>query len=299
MVYLLLAIVSAAAVYFFVRQRMVTRALKRTNKDLQDITGSLEENRILKKEAPGKELEELLETINNLLKEIRRERVDFERREREFQRQIENISHDLRTPLTSLIGYLKIIDTKSLTREDEENLAIALRKAGALQRLITQFYDFSRLTADDYQLHVETVDISRILRETLVDTYHEFADKNLEVEVSIPEHPVPVLADVNALERVLLNLLQNAGRYAQTKFTVELVEGEEVLIRFCNDVTGLDEQDAEQMFQRFYVKDAARSQGATGLGLTVALCLAEKMGGGLRAELVDEGVLCMELRLKK
>lgn len=300
MVYLLLLAAAGAAVFFYVRLKLLSRALKETNEELGQIAKSLEENRILKKEAPSGELEALLLTINDLLKKIRAERVVFRGREREFQKQIECISHDLRTPLTSMIGYLKIMDREALSREDRENLDVVLHKSQLLQRLISQFYDFSRLTADDYVLKTEKVDMSRLLRELLVDTYQELENKGLLVELEIPEHCVYVTGDANALERIILNLLQNACRYGETAFKVQLKEGDgQATACFVNDVAGLDEKDVRQMFERFYMKDSARAEGASGLGLTVARCLAEKMGGELSAGLRDEKWLELVMRLKK
>lgn len=303
MVYLLLGMIgglSVLTIYFFIRYRMLSGALKRTDSELKEIITNLEENRILKKDISSKELEELLITLNSLLRQIRSERVLYEKREKEFQRQIENVSHDLRTPLTAIIGYLKIMDKNSLSREDKENLEVVIRKAMLLKRLISQFYDFSRLTADDYILKAEPIDIARLLRETLVDTYAELGERRLSVNVDIPDRSVQVKGDSNAAERVFLNLFQNVCRYGETSFSVGLKEvAGEVRISFVNDVSGMNEEEVQQMFRRFYVREASRGEGATGLGLTVAQCLTEKMGGRLTAELVEGKWLDITLVLDK
>ena len=301
MVYLLLGISSVAAIYFFIRYKMLSGALVRTDRELNEIISTgLEENRILKKDVSCKELESLLITLNSLLRQIRGERITYERREKEFQRQIENVSHDLRTPLTAIIGYLRIMDKQGLGPEDKENLETALRKAMLLKRLISQFYDFSRLTADDYILKAEPVDIACLLRETLMDTYAELEERKLSVNVVLPEWPVQIIGDLNAAERVILNLFQNVCRYAETTFCAELKEEDgQVLITFANDVSGMTEEEAQQMFQRFYVRETSRGDNATGLGLTVAKCLTEKMGGRLWAELDEGGWLRMTLCFNK
>ncbi|MDC7291782.1 HAMP domain-containing histidine kinase [Blautia schinkii] len=304
MIYLLYGMIgglSVLAIYFFIRYRMLSGALKKTDMELKEIMSTgLEENRILKKDVSSKTLEGLLITLNSLLRQIRSERVLYEKREKEFQRQIENVSHDLRTPLTAIIGYLKIMDKKSLSREDKENLEVVIRKAMLLKRLISQFYDFSRLTADDYILKSEPIDIARLLRETLVDTYAELEERRLSVNVDIPDRPVLVKGDSNAAERIFLNLFQNVCRYGETSFSVGLKEEDgEVRISFVNDVSGMDEEEVQQMFRRFYVREASRGEGATGLGLTVAQCLTEKMGGRLTAELEDGKWLDMTLVMNK
>ncbi|WP_066712012.1 sensor histidine kinase [Clostridium sp. Marseille-P299] len=284
--------------YFYARYRLLCRAIKKADKDLKSIIKNIDENQIIKQEEPNKELENLLATINDSLKAIRSERIIYEKREKEFQKQIENISHDLRTPLTSILGYLKILDQSGLEQEDKEALAIIQRKAYLLQRLISQFYDFSRLTSEDYVLEMEQIDIARLLRETVIDYYQELSVKNLEIDLVIPEHPILVEANSNAMERVFLNLLQNACRYAESRLKIGIEQSkDEVTVSFENNVTDFSEDDLNSIFERFYMRDNARSDGASGLGLTIAKHLVEKMHGMLEAELKDEKWLRLKIKL--
>lgn len=284
--------------YFYARYRLLCRAIKKADKDLKSIIRNIDENQIIKQEEPNKELENLLATINDSLKAIRSERIIYEKREKEFQKQIENISHDLRTPLTSILGYLKILDQSGLEQEDKEALAIIQRKAYLLQRLISQFYDFSRLTSEDYVLEMEQIDIARLLRETVIDYYQELSVKNLEIDLVIPEHPIFVEANSNAMERVFLNLLQNACRYAESRLKIGIEQSkDEVTVSFENNVTDFSEDDSNSIFERFYMRDNARSDGASGLGLTIAKHLVEKMHGMLEAELKDEKWLRLKIKL--
>ncbi len=158
---------------FFLRCRTMAGAVRRTNRALKEISGELEANRVLKLPAPDREMEELLVTINEALRKIREQHLEYAKREQEFQRQIENISHDLRTPLTSMIGYLDIMDKTALDPEDREALEVVKRKARFLQQLVGQFYELSRFSGEDYTPRVEHVDIARLLRETIVDYYPE------------------------------------------------------------------------------------------------------------------------------
>ncbi|MDO5411833.1 MAG: HAMP domain-containing sensor histidine kinase, partial [Lachnospiraceae bacterium] len=276
--YAALGIMLAASAFFYMRYRMLRKSIRRTDEQLKGIVGEIEENRILKLDEPEKELEALQVTINNLLGEVRSERIGFEKREKEFQKQIENISHDLRTPLTAMKGYLKLIDKDCLSADDRESLETVIRKTGYLERLVNQFYDYSRFSSQDYVPDVENVDIARLLRETIVDYYPELTDKKLDVQIEIPDAPVWVKANRNAAERVFLNLLQNAGRYAEHLLWVKLEAADGVIIRFINDVSDFTDEDLSHLFQRFYVKDSARSREATGLGLTISRYLTEKMG---------------------
>lgn len=297
-VIVMLVIFILLTAYFYARYRLLCRAIKKADKDLKSIIKNIDENQIIKQEEPNKELENLLATINDSLKAIRSERIIYEKREKEFQKQIENISHDLRTPLTSILGYLKILDQSGLEQEDKEALAIIQRKAYLLQRLISQFYDFSRLTSEDYVLEMEQIDIARLLRETVIDYYQELSVKNLEIDLDIPEHPIFVEANSNAMERVFLNLLQNACRYAESKLKIGIEQSkDEVTVSFENNVTDFSEDDLNSIFERFYMRDNARSDGASGLGLTIAKHLVEKMHGMLEAELKDEKWLLLKIKL--
>lgn len=287
-----------AALFFFIRWYRLRKALKYTDRELTEITADMDANRLLKQEEPDRELGKLLITINGLLKEIREERNSFEKRERDFQRQIESISHDLRTPLTSMSGYLKIIGRDRLTAEDEENLDTAIRKTELLKRLIAQFYDYSRLTAQDLVLKKEEVDVTRLLRETLANDYQMLTKKNLNVLADIPETPIFATANEEGLERIFMNLVQNAVRYAASALEIRLTrEKEGICVRFANDTRDLTQEEADQIFQRFYTGEQSRTRGSTGLGLTVSKSLAERMGGTLTAHLGEDGWLRLELKI--
>jgi signal transduction histidine kinase len=138
--------------------------------------------------------------------------------------------------------------------------------------------------------------------------YQVLEQSHLAIEVNIPEHPIWVIGDDSAIERIFLNLLQNASRYAYSFLSISIKEEEEkVSISFINDTNMLSEDDIPHLFDRFYMQDSSRNQGGTGLGLTVAKSLAEEMGGILEVSIVDKETLnsqkdkftiCFELCVK-
>ena len=287
--YIIAAAAVLAAVYFAVRSFRIKRSLKNASVELRKITQRLEENRVLKQETADRDLEEFLVQINRALGEIRQEKNEFRRQEKEFKRQIENISHDLRTPLTSILGYLKLMDTESMPVDERENLDTVRRKAEALSRLVGQIYDYSRVTSGDYQPELRDMDLCRLLRETVLDSWKEIEEKHLEFSFHIPERPVMMRGNENCSERIIRNLLQNAVRYAEHCLEISLKEENgSVILVFENDVSDFTQGDVEQLFRRFYVKDPSRNSQGTGLGLTIARTLAEKTGGSMRAELIGE-----------
>jgi len=281
-------------VYFVMRAHLLGRALRDAAGQLKEIQSDFTQNRVLHLAVPEKDLEALMSAVNDTLYEIRSERTQYAKRERDFQSQIEAISHDLRTPLTIILGYLKLLKKQTetgfsgITDEQQEMLNTTIRKAEAMEHLIAQFYDYSRLNAGDYEMTLETIDIGRVLREVFVDNCLILEKENLEVDTSFPNHPVWIKGNYDALERIFVNLLQNTGRYARRHVKLGIEEkGDQVLVLFENDTDKLSEQDIPNLFERFYRKDLSRNQGGSGLGLTIAKELAEEMMGSLEAGLAD------------
>ena len=307
MVYILI-IIAVMGIYFAFRYVSLLFAFCKITKEMQEIREDLTQNQMLHLPVPNRHLAKTMSEFNSTLEEIQKERQKYEKREKEFQKQIENISHDLRTPLTVILGYLKFIKNKKYLTQDEElkeTLEIIEHKAETMKSLVTQFYEFSRLNAGDYKLKLDNVDISRVLRESLVGNYQFLEQSDLKVDVNIPEHPIWVLGEEAGFERIFLNLMQNAGRYADTGLNITVKETEKnVTISFTNDTAKLSEEEVSHLFDRFYMQDGSRNQEGTGLGLTVAKSLTEEMGGTLEVHMntpdlseieSDKSIVCFEL----
>lgn len=286
---IIILILAAAGGYFAYRWFTLRNALRQTRAELALVRQDLSQNQMLHLPLPDAELSALLDDFNTLLTDIQRERQSYAKRERAFQRQIEAISHDLRTPLTVILGQLKLFKQNHHAQiasdpELAETVAVLEQKAEAMNTLVGQFYDYSRLAADDMNLTLARIDAGRVLRETLAGSYQLLADAHLKVDIDLPEHPLWVLGDQAALARIFQNLLQNAGRYAETCLALTAnEENDHLTLRFSNDTTRLSDDDVAHLFDRFYTPDASRHQGGTGLGLTVARTLAEDMQGSLTA----------------
>ena len=286
MIYILVVILLVATGYLGIRLFLLKKAMREASCQLQEINKALQENRLVKISSPDRTLEELLADINNSLQTIRGEKVSFLKRELEFKQQMENISHDLRTPLTSMIGYLRIMDVSGLAEEEQQDLQTVLKKAERLQELITEFYDFSRLSAKEYGLTMERLDVAKCLRNSLAEGYADLSQKALKVTAEISDTPLFISGDEGALKRVFQNLLQNAARYAVSTLAVNAGEdGESVIISLRNDVADLGPRDVERLFERFYTRDKARNSDSTGLGLTIAKELVEQMNGSMEADI--------------
>lgn len=303
----LLAVALAATAFLAARYALLKRSLRQADRELGEIVGHLEDNRIVRLPAPDADLEALLGTVNRALAGIRAQAAACARHEAELKAQVEHVSHDLRTPLTSIRGYLALVDDAALDAEAREALGTVRRKAASLERLVAQFYELSRLQGDDAPLELGPVDVGRMLRESVAEQYRLLADRGLDVRLDVPEHAVLARANGEAVERVLANLLHNAGKYAKTALEVSMAgegagaagAGGRVAVEFANDAEGLSESALSRLFQPFFMADASRAQEGSGLGLAIARHLLERMGGSIEAGLERrEGACWLVLRIE-
>lgn len=239
--------------------------------------------------APNPAAEELMAQVNALLREMEDQRSDFRNREQALRRQIANVSHDLRTPLTSILGYLQLLEKEELGPEERrEYLSTIESRARVLQGLITSFYDLSRLEAGEYPILREKVDLREVLGELLAAYYDEL-EAHFDVTVDLPEDLPQVWGDRAAMTRVYSNLLRNAMEHGSGTLSISAWSGNgEVSVRVSNGGAELTDEDLPHVFDRFYTTDKTRSGRNTGLGLAIVKALAYQMEGRAEAELTGD-----------
>ena len=228
--------------------------------------------------------------IENRRNALEKEQAALQARNEELRANLlRTISHDLRTPLTSILGYLQLVEENSLTPEQRrEYLAVIRSRAATLQTLITSFYDLSRIEGGQWQLEREPVDLARELADQLAAAYEQLEQAGLQVSVKIADGLPPVWGDRNGVVRVLSNLLTNAYRHGTGTLEARLYrEGDHVVSAFSNDAPGMTDEDVERVFERFYTVDRMRTGQNTGLGMAIVKALAERMGGQVSARLED------------
>ena len=235
--------------------------------------------------APNAAAEELLTAVNALLDLREREEGDYRRQEQAIRQQIANVSHDLRTPLTSILGYLQLLEGEGLTAEERrEYLSIVQGRARALQSMIVSFYDLSRLEGGEYPLSRERVDLYHVLSQLVAEFYNDFTDFDMTVELR--EGLPTVTADPAGVLRVFTNLIRNALEHGRKRMSILLYqEGGEVVSVFANDAPDLTPEDVEHVFDRFFTADKMRTGQSTGLGLAIVKALVERMGHTVSAGL--------------
>ncbi len=288
MIYILI-IITLIAGYSIYRYVSLVFSLRQIGNQIDEIKKELSQNQILHLPQPNHDLGKVIASFNDLLESIRQEKITYEKKEKSFRQQIENISHDLRTPLTVILGYLKLYKINLSSSDEEiESFKIIEQKSQSLKNLIDQFYDYSRINAKEYNLNLTDIDVIKILKECFLGNYMLLEQNNLKVEVNIPDRPLWIRGDYDALERIFLNLFQNGARYSKSFFEIQVIEEvDSVSVLFINDTDKLALTDVPLLFDRLYMQNNSRNQGGTGLGLTIAKSLAEELNGSLTVEVID------------
>lgn len=245
------------------------------------------------------EMKELAAQINRLLEEKAKSEADFRRLEISSRKMLSNMSHDLKTPLTVIQGYLEIMRTRSEavseTQAEEDRqidlqmLKKAEQKAGALMELIDSFFSLAKLEAGDTDITISRLDICEVCRESVLDFYQILTEADFQVEVKLPEEPVFVQGNREALQRILFNLISNVIRYgAEGNYLGLFLRTDErsAYIDVVDRGKGIDSAFAKSVFERLFTMEDSRSRSVqgNGLGLTIARKLAEQMGGELTLE---------------
>gem|GEM_PF-229109 len=231
--------------------------------------------------APG--FDKLLVGINRLLNHSRKVNRDLERQKRNLQSQITSISHDLRTPLTSILGYLELAESSESAEERGLYIDVVKRKAIILQNLITDFYELSQLEEEEYPLELETVSCVPLLEDTVLTFYQDFIRRGLKLELDIQETP-PIRLSRKELVRVYTNLIQNIIKHA--KIHARIFHGQlngQIVTILENDLDSQVVLEPQRLFERFYTVDPSRHGSGTGLGLYIARILLGKMGHQIKA----------------
>lgn len=236
---------------------------------------------------PVKEFNALVEEINELTDGYREETRTLRRKDEAIKETITNLAHDVRTPLTSIEGYAKILmDSKGLNQEEKESLAVIVERADTLKRLLNQLFDYARFESGGFEYQMEKLNLNAILRNTAVSFYSQFESKNVIPEIEISEEDFPFWGDRDAVTRVFSNLLFNALVHGNKDYYVASKrEGESYVFLFRNDAADVTPQDVEHLFERFYTTDKSRSKKTTGLGLSIAKRIVTDMGGTIEANL--------------
>lgn len=241
-------------------------------------------------------MQSLVTHINRQLQALRRERLRLHSGNAELTAAVTNISHDLRTPLTALCGYLDLLEQEPQTEAAARYLAVIRERTDAMRALTEELFRYSVLTATADELHTEPVCLNDVLEQSLAGFYGALSARGITPSVQLPEEKVIRPLDAAALRRVFDNILSNAAKYSDGDLAVVLAPDGKVT--FSNRASALSRVEAARLFDRFYTVDSAR--GSTGLGLSIAKLLTEKLHGTISADYENETLrICIAFPTEK
>lgn len=229
--------------------------------------------------------------MNEELRELRKQRLKYLQGDRELKEPITNISHDLRTPLTAIYGYLELLEGEEVSEEVGQSLKQIRNRTDALKGFTEELFQYSVIVTEEEKEKNEVV-LNQVLEEALLGCYGAFVSRKIEPEIQIPEEKIRRILEETALRRVLDNIIYNALKYSNGDFKVTLNQAG--VFTFSNISEELTPVMLERLFDRFYTVKTGKN--TTGLGLSIAKTLTERIGGRLYAE-YEEGRLKIVLEI--
>lgn len=253
---------------------------------------STETNTLIGISSRDKAMRTLADSINAQLRALRQERRRFVLGDTELKNAVANISHDLRTPLTAICGYLDLLELEEKPEIVEQYLGVIRNRADILTQLTEELFEYSIILSGGKDKLKEGVILNRVLEESIAAFYTALKGRGIEPKVQMCEQQVVRTLDRSALVRVFSNLLSNAVKYSGGDLEITLTEAGEVT--FSNRAEHLGGVEAGRLFDRFYTVETSRR--STGLGLSIARTLVEQMGGTVTADWTN-GRLSVQISL--
>ncbi|WP_300260148.1 sensor histidine kinase [Clostridium sp.] len=237
---------------------------------------------------PNKNIENLIVEINTLIDDKRKIENIYKEKDIELREAIANMSHDLRTPLTSIMGYVYLLNDDKLDEDErKEYLKIIEKRSAVLNDLIKNFYGLSRIQADQYEIKFEHVNLELVLGEIIAAFYETLDYKFGEPEINIEEGLSSVSGDKQALNRIFTNLIENIIKHGEGEVKISLKKKKKyIVMEFSNKAEDLESKDVNRIFEKFFTKDRMRTGQNTGLGLAIVKLLVEKQGQKIEAKKV-------------
>lgn len=264
---------------------------------LKKLTKLLGEQResFLSVEFVDKDLEMLVTELNGLIDSVKEIRAEAGRDQESLRASISMISHDMRTPLTSVIGYLQLAEKGCKEEESLQEIRIALERAKYCSRLVNDLFEVSVIDMGTDAPDFENVNLCQVVCEEILAAHPQFEDRGIIPVFGQADEDIFVWADRRQITRVVQNLISNAIKYSAGKVNISVAQGKRVLLNVTNDLCR--EVDTGKIFDRFYQGDVSRGSGGSGLGLYICRRFVENMGGGIWAE-CEDGKLEVKVELE-
>ncbi|PRR81122.1 sensor histidine kinase [Clostridium vincentii] len=253
-----------------------------------------------------KDLRELLVAINNILDYSQKSFADYRKKEISMSKMLSNISHDLKTPLTVVLGYIETVKMdKDMTTEERERLLFKVHnKTLEVIELINKFFDLAKIESGDKDVPITRVNMNEVCRKNILDFYDSLTAQGYEVNIEIPEVTIYALGNLDALDRIISNLLSNAIKYGSDGKYIGLKLSHDnnfAYVEIWDKGKGIDEINIEKVFERMYTLEDSRNKlyQGSGLGLTITKRFVEKMGGKISLKSIPYEKTSFSFKIKR
>ena len=237
----------------------------------------------------------LSDRLNDLLELRRKEKQYYQEKETLIADTYTNLSHDIRTPLTSLDGYFQLMEACENVEEQRRYLNIIHERIHSLNEMLEELFMFTKLKNESYRLELTSCCINRILKETVFSYYDDWVRREIQPDIQITEEQLYIDGNKQGLSRIIQNVIKNGLDHGEKKIRIVLKrEQNQAVLRISNQVIASEQIDIEHVFDRFYKADAARSKTSTGLGLSIAREFVRRMNGEIGAK-IEENEFIVEM----
>lgn len=281
-----------AALVLLIKIILMKKAAREIREQLSEKLNS-DTNTLIDISSADKDMRALAADLNTQLVILRRKQLRFTQGDTELKNAVTNISHDLRTPLTAICGYLDIIKTEEKSEKLAGYLDIIEDRAALMKQLTEELFRYSVIISESEEYHTEEVTVNSVLEDSIMGYYAALCERGIEPSVRITEKPIVRRLNRADLARVFANLIGNALKYSDGDLSISL--DDDGVISFSNTASALDGVEVGRLFERFYTLESARN--STGLGLAIARSLVERIGGTIAAE-YSMNVLCIKIDFK-
>lgn len=284
--YMIIGLFIIILIFLSIKLMFIKKSVKDIKEQINLILRS-DTNNLITISSSDKDVKELAESLNVELKELRNQRLQYENGNQELKKSITNISHDIRTPLTAISGYIDLIKNQKEENKKDDYLKIIERKTKDLTAMIEQLFDYSKAVDLGIKIEKQRYCLNELLEETIANYYINFKENNIIPSISITEEKIYKDIDKNAITRVFENILSNVIKYSNGDFKVTLNNDGKII--FSNQATSLDATTVQKIFDRYYTVENAKK--STGLGLAIAKQLVEMNGGKISARYLNEKLI--------
>ena len=261
---------------------MMKKSVREIRTDFGD-RGKLDSNSLIGVSSRDKDIRALTNDMNHSIVDLRKAFHKYKEGDREVRTAITNISHDIRTPLTAICGYLALMKKQEKSPEMERYLDIIDERAEHMKTLTEGLFSYSLILNSEDTVELEDVNLNKVLEDCIMEYYGALTERGIEPTVDITEKKIVRKLDKTHIDRAISNVISNAIKYSDGDFDIKLKDDGTMI--FSNKASGITSVEAARLFDRFYTVETGRN--STGLGLSIARTFVEKMGGEIGAEYKD------------